>query len=322
MRRREVITLIGGAATWPFAARAQQLAMPAVGFLNATGPDYRVAAFRQGLKEIGFVENQNVVVEYSWAKGQYDQLPAMAANLVRRKVAVIVVGGGNFAALAAKAATTTIPIVFTTGADPVAAGLVASLNRPGGNLTGISFLVASLKAKQFEILHEAVPSANVIGFLDNPISSVEEGMKELQAAVNAVGLKLVVVKAGADNEFEGAFATFVQNEVSALIVSTDAFFNNQRQRLVALSARHAIPTIYPYREYAAAGGLMSYGTSVADAYRLAGVYAGRILKGEKPADLPVQLSTTVELTINLVTAKTLGINFPLMLLGRADELIE
>jgi putative tryptophan/tyrosine transport system substrate-binding protein len=324
MRRREFITLLGGAvASWPLAARAQQPAMPVIGFINTTEPDYRVVAFRQGLKEIGYIEDQNVVIDYRWAEGEYDRLPALAAELVRRQVAVIVAGGGLAPALAAKAATTTIPIVFTTTADPVRAGLVASLNQPGGNLTGVSFLAGSLAAKQLEMLHETVPQSALIGFLVNPGNPGDESKAgDLQAATDTFGLKLVVVKAADDSDFEAAFATLVQARVGALLVSDDGFFNNRRHHLVALAARHSIPAIYSYREYVSAGGLMSYGTSIVDAYRLADAYAGRILKGEKPGDLQVQQSTKVELILNLKTARTLGLTVPTALLVRADDVIE
>jgi putative ABC transport system substrate-binding protein len=325
--RRDFLTLLSGAAAaWPLGARAQQPAMPVIGFLNATELDYRVAAFRQGLKELGYVEDQNVLIEYRWAEGQYDRLSAMAADLVRRRVAVIVTGGGLAPALAVKAATETIPIVFTTGTDPVVDGLVASLNRPGGNVTGIAFLVSTpgLRGKQVEMLREAAPNTTVIGALVNLSTGPNAGREtsQLQAAADVFGQKLVVVNASRDDEFEHAFATLVQNQVGGLVVGTDAFFNNRRHHLVALAARHTIPAIYPYREYAAAGGLMSYGTSISEAYRLAGTYAGRILKGDKPADLPVRQSTRVELVVNLKTAKALGVTFPLTLLGRADEVIE
>jgi putative ABC transport system substrate-binding protein len=322
MRRRDLIALLGGAAAWPLAARAQQRALPVIGFLNATELDYRVTAFRQGLKEIGFVEDQNVVIDYRWAEGEFDRLPAMAADLVRRKVSLLVAGGGARVALAAKAATDTIPIVFQIGADPVDSGLVTSLSRPGGNVTGVGILVVSLWAKQLEMLHEAAPNASVIGFLDDPGPGSPIGVAQVQAAADALGLKLVVVNASADNDFEGAFATLVQNRAGALLVGSNAFFNSRRHHLVALAAAHSIPAIYSYREIVAAGGLMSYGTNLAEGYRLAGTYAGRILKGERPGDLPVQLATKVELAINLKTAKALGITFPLTLLGRAGEVIE
>jgi putative ABC transport system substrate-binding protein len=318
MRRREFLSLLGGAAAWPVAARAQVL--PVIGFLDATELDYRVAAFRQGLREIGYIEDQNVVIDYRGAEGQFDRLPAMAADLVRRKVTVPVTGGGSIVARAAQAATDMIPIVFLMGADPVALGLVTSLNRPAGNTTGVSILTVSLWAKQIEILREAVPNARVIGFLDNPNANTTSA--EVQAAADALGLKLVVVEAGADSEFEGVFASLVQNRVGALLVSSNAFFRDRRHHLVALAATHSIPAIYSYREIVAAGGLMSYGTSLAEGYRLAGTYAARILKGEKPGELPVQLAAKVELIINLKTAKTLGLTIPPSVLAIADEVIE
>jgi putative ABC transport system substrate-binding protein len=320
MLRRDFITLLGGAAAaWPLAARAQQPAVPVIGFLNSTEFDYRVAAFRQGLKQIGYIEDQNVAIDYRWAEGRFDRIPAMAADLVRRKVAVLFASGGAGAVRAAIAATATIPIVFTTAADPVASGFVASLNRPAGNVTGVGFLVVSLRAKQIAMLHEAVPSARVIGFLRQTIEAADG---ELQAAADALGLKLVVATADNDSEFEAAFASLVKNGVEALLVGSNAYFNNRRHHLVALAAAHAIPTIYPYREYAAAGGLMSYGTSISESYRLAGTYAGRILKGEKIGNLPVQLSTKIELVINLRTAKALALTVPLTLQATADEVIE
>jgi putative ABC transport system substrate-binding protein len=322
MQRRDFITLLGGAATvGPLAAWAQQPAMPVIGFLDATELDYRIPAFRQGLKEMGYIEDHNVVIDYRWAEGQFDRLPAMAADLVRRKVTVLATGGGGTVALVAKAVTKTIPTVFMIGADPVNSGLVSSLNRPGGNMTGVSAVNVSLWAKQIELLHEAVPTASFIGFLDNPKGAIGNG-RDVQAAADALGLKLVVVKAEANSEFESAFASLVQNRVGALLVSSNAFFRDQSRHLVALAAAHAIPTMYSYREIVAAGGLMSYGTSLAESYRLGGNYVGRILKGEKPGDLPVQLASKVDLTINLKTAKALGITFPLTLLGRADEVIE
>jgi putative ABC transport system substrate-binding protein len=324
MKRREFITLIGSAAAaWPLAARAQQRALPVIGFLDATELDYRVAAFRQGLKETGYIEDQNVIIDYRGAEGQFDRLPAMAADLVRRKVTVLVTGGGSTVALVAKAATDTIPTVFTIGADPVDSGLVTSLSRPGGNMTGVSTLVVALGAKEIEMLHEAVPNASVIGLLNDPnAGAAAAGRREVQAAADALGLKLVVMEARADSDFEGAFASLVQNRVGALLVSGNPFFTNRRHHLVALAAAHSIPAIYSFREIVAAGGLMSYGASLAEGYRLAGTYAGRVLKGDKPGDLPVQLATKVELVINLKTARALGITFPPSLLATADEVIE
>jgi putative tryptophan/tyrosine transport system substrate-binding protein len=322
VRRREFIVGMGSAAAWSVAAGAQQPGLPVIGFLNATELDYRVAAFRRGLKEIGYVEDQNVVIDYRWAEGRFDRLPAMAADLVGRKVAVLAATGGANVALAAKAATDAIPIVFLVGADPVASGLVSSLSRPNGNLTGVSILATALLAKQAEMLHEAVPDAGVFGFLSNPDPSNRGEIGELQAAVDALGLKLVVVQASSDGEFEDVFSFAMQNRVQALIVSANALFTNRRHHLVSLAAARSIPVIYSNREYVAAGGLMSYGTSLAEGYRLVGTYTGRILKGEKPADLPVQLATKVELTINLKTARAFGITFPPTLLARADEVIE
>jgi putative tryptophan/tyrosine transport system substrate-binding protein len=321
-RRKFLATL--GAAAWPLAARAQQPAMPVIGFLSARAPGESanvVAAFRQGLNEAGYIEGQNAHIAFRWAEGRYDRLPALAADLVSRQVAVIAVSGGDPAALAAKAATATIPIVCYTGTDPVTLGLVASLNRPSGNVTGVSILSSRLVAKQLELLRELVPTAVTISFLVNPNNpNTEERTREMQEAVRAVGQRLHVVTASVEAELEPAFATIERR--AALIVPADPFFTSQRDRLVALAARYALPASYPFREYAVAGGLMSYGPSLADVFRLVGIYTGRILKGAKPADLPVQQSTTVELVINLKTAKTLGLTFPLPLLGRADEAIE
>jgi putative ABC transport system substrate-binding protein len=323
VKRREFISLVGSAAAWPLSARAQQAGIPVIGFLNATEYDYRVGAFQQGLRETGYVDGHNVAIEYRWAGGQYDRLPALAADLVQRNVAIIATGGGASVAMAAKAATKTIPIVFNTGGDPVKDGLVASLNRPGGNVTGTTFLVATLLAKQVETLHEMVPHAAVIGFLVNPASgNAELQANELQASALSLGLKSVIAKANTDMEFEDAFAMFGQNRIGALIVSPSAFFNNRRYQLTMLAKRHAVPAIYSYREFVVAGGLMSYGASISDAYRLAGVYTGRILKGEKPADLPVQQSTKIELIINLKAARTLGLTITRDILLIADEVIE
>ena len=326
MKRREFITLLGGAASWPLAAGAQQPAMPVIGFLGSELPDLyvdRLRAFRQGLNEASFVEGRNVAIEYRWAEGRNDRLPGLADDLVRRRVTVMV-ATTTPAVLAAKAATTTIPIAFLTGTDPVAMGVVASLNRPGGNMTGVSNLSTAMGAKQLELLHAVVPSTTVIALLVNPTDPiiVETLSKDLQTAARAIQREILVVSASTEREIDTAFTTLVQRKVGALVVGNDPFFNARPDQLVALAARHAVPAIYPYREFVAAGGLMSYGSSLADAYRLVGVYAGRILKGEKPADLPVQQSTKVELVLNLKTAKALGITLPISLLGRADEVVE
>ena len=326
MRRRDFIKIIAGSAiAWPLAARAQQPAMPVVGFLGGESPDLfagRLHAFRQGLDEAGFVESRNVAIEYRWARGEYDRLPVLAADLVRQSVTVMV-ATQTPALLAAKAATMTIPIVFLTGSDPVEAGLVASLNRPGGNMTGVSNLTVETGAKQMELLHELVPAATLIALLVKPANPVlaDTLSRDLQTAARAMRQQILVVSASTESDIDAAFATLVEQKVGALVVGNDPFFNARPNQLVALAARHAVPAIYPYREFAAAGGLMSYGSNLADTYRLVGVYTGRILNGEKPANLPIQ-QTKVEFVINLRTAKALGLTFPITLLGRADEVIE
>jgi putative ABC transport system substrate-binding protein len=326
MNRRAFISLLAGAAGWPLAARAQQAAMPVVGVLGATsaqGYAAQLAAFRRGLSEAGFVEGRDVAIEYRWAEDRYDRLPELAADLVRRQVAVIATIGGNAAAMTAKAATSTIPVVFHGSIDPVEAGFVASLNRPGGNLTGVVTLNIDTGQKRLELIHELVPTASTIALLLNPSNAVAATQtKDLEAAARTLGLTLHVLHASTEHEFEPAFAALSQVRAGGLVIGTDGFLVSRSEQLAALALRHAVPTIFQYHAFVDAGGLMSYGGSVTDSYRLSGVYTGRILKGEKPADLPVQQATKVELIINLKTAKALGLTVPLPLLGRADEVIE
>jgi len=324
--RRELLAALGGAtAAWPLTARAQQAAIPAIGYLNFGSPESdasRLTGLRRGLKETGYVEGRNFVIEYRWAGNQADRLPALAADLVQLRVPVIV-AAGLLPVLAAKAATTSIPIVFAVGADPVQLGLVASLNRPGGNLTGFNVIVGELGAKGLALLHELVPGAATIGFLENrnnPLFALTT--RDVLAAATVLGLKVQTLTAGTDREIDAAFASLVQARTAALLIGGDIFFNNRIERLSELAARHAIPTMYSYREFIVAGGLISYGSSIIEQYRQVGLYTGRIFKGEKPADLPVQQVTKLELFINLKTAKALGLQIPDRLLALGDEVIE
>ena len=324
MRRREFIALIGGAAAWPLAARAQQAAMPVIGFVRSESladATNLVTAFRQGLKEAGFVEGQNVTVEYRSGEGQRERLQSVVAELIRRPVSVI--AGNSVAMLSAKAATATIPVVFASGGDPVQQGLVASLNRPGGNVTGVVFLSGTLGTKRLELLRQIAPKATAIGMLANPnTTETETERTDVQAAAQAIGMQLIVADVSSDRDIEPALAALVQRGVGALLVGAGGFMTSHRERIVALATRQALPAMYGLREFVAAGGLMSYGTSITDAFRQVGVYTGRILKGEKPADLPVMQSTKFELVLNLKTAKTLGLAIPPSLLALADEVIE
>jgi putative tryptophan/tyrosine transport system substrate-binding protein len=327
LNRRQFITLLGGAAAaWPLTASAQQRLMPVIGYLGPESPTAfasRVRAFRQGLGETGYVEGRNVAIEFRWAESQHSRLPALAADLVGRQVAVIVAPGGAPGALAAKSVTTTIPIVFEMGADPIAIGLVSSLNRPGGNLTGVSSLNVEVTPKRLQILHEAVPTASVVAVLVNPTSpTTDSQLKNVQPAAQARGLQLHVLHASTERDLDTVFATLLQLRAGGLVVASDTFFAMHSEQLAALTIRHAVPTIHQSRDFAIAGGLMSYGGSFVESHRQAGVYTGRVLKGDKPADLPVQQVTKFELFINLKTAKTLGLTFPLSLLGRADQVIE
>jgi putative ABC transport system substrate-binding protein len=325
MRRREFITLLGGAAAWPLAARAQQPVLPVIGYLSSLSAEAvipRLAGLHQGLKESGFVEGANLRIEYRWANGYYDRIPTLGADLVRRQVAAISVDGGAGPALI-KGITTTIPIVFAVGGDPVKSGLVASLNRPGSNITGVTNLSDELLPKRLEVLHELLPNAATAAALINPTNSEAESQsRDLQAAADALRLNLHILHASTEHELEAAFSMLVRLKAGALVIAPDPFLLGRHEQLAALTLRHRIPTVFQYREFAAAGGLMSYGASVTGMYRIVGVYIARILKGEKPADLPVQQATQIELIVNLKTAKALVITVPQLLLGRADEIIE
>jgi putative ABC transport system substrate-binding protein len=326
VNRRKLITLLGGAATWPLSARAQQPAMPVIGVLSAEWPNLfsdRLRAFHDGLRETGYVQGQNLAIEYRWADGQNDRLPALAADLVRRQVTVIV-ATSTPAVLAARTATTTIPIVFFVAADPVQLGLVTSLSRPEGNLTGVVTLNVEVAAKRLELLHELVPTATIVALLVNPSNAAlaETTTRELEAAARTLGLQFYVLHASSERELDAAFATLVQLRAGALVIGADPLFNSRSEQLAALTIRHRVPAIYQFREFVSAGGLMAYGSTVLDTYRPLGIYTGQILKGEKPAEMPIQQATKVELVINRKTAKALGLTVPLPLIGRVDEVIE
>jgi putative ABC transport system substrate-binding protein len=327
LRRRDFIAALScGAIGWPLAARAQQPAMPVIGFLSSGSPKAyasRVAGFRKGLNESGYIDGQDVAIEFRWAQGQYDRLPLFAAELVQQKVAVIVTSGGDVAALSAKAATSSIPILTVSGSDPVKSGLIASFNRPGGNITGASFVATELETKRLEILKDVVPTAAVIGILMNPANpAAESRSQDLQTAARTLKRNIHIVSASSESDLETAFATLIQQQAGALLVSTDSLFTGQRDRLVSLAARHALPTIYAWREFVEAGGLVSYGPIINEVYRQVGLYTGRILKGEKPADLPFVRPVKFELVINLKTANALGLTVPRLILALADEVIE
>jgi putative ABC transport system substrate-binding protein len=326
MERREFIAILSGAATWPLVARAQQTAMPVIGSLSGRSPDEAksvIAAFHRGLAEMGYVEGKNVAIEYRWAEGRYERLPALAAELVSRHVIAIAATGGSVSALSAKGVTTTIPIVFSSGGDAVKLGLVASLNRPGGNVTGVNLIFGALGVKRLELLREAIPGASALAMLVNPnYPSAADEVADVQAAARDLGLQIAVLNAPAESDFEPAFARLAQQKIAGLLVTDDPFLQSRREQLTQLAARHAIPAIYFSRDFCDAGGLISYGPNLNDAYRLVGVYVGRILKGEKPTDLPVIQPTKFELVINLKTATALGLTVPPTLLVRADEVIE
>jgi len=326
IRRREFVVTVGGAAAWPFMARAQRPGIPVIGILASVSPTpYApyIAAIKEGLRQTGYVESGNVEIEYRWAEGEYGRLPQQAAELVKRGVAVIILVGGGPAVAAAKAATATIPIVFVMGDDPVKSGAAGALNHPGGNVTGVSLLTVALEAKRLQLLHELVPNVAVVAVIVNPNNpQAHAELAELQAAASTLGLQLEVFKASSPSEIDSAFVNLVQRRAGALHMAADAFFNTRKEQFVVLTARHALPTIFHLRQFTVAGGLMSYGPDLADAYRQGGTYAGRILKGEKPAEMPVQQAVKIELVINLQTARSLGLTIPLPLLGRADEVIE